>query len=197
MTKIPAVVLLGGAVAFLTACGSGECLWDSECGAGAMCAADGQCLPQDGFDNGVPPVAGGIYAEGVAVSEAALRGDIGGEHGMDGPAHRVEIYEWDLGTDVLVYSPDGDAFSFIYLDQPLSRLPLGTTTYPAGRAVDGVEINGQLCITGGGYDVPTSEIEVTVREGSDGERDYSFDAKTAGDDWAVTDVSVGPAAVGG
>lgn len=196
--KIPAVVLFGGVVAFLSACDTRDCLWDSECGAGSMCATDGQCMPQDGFENGTPPVAGGVYAEGVSVSQAALTGDIGAERGMAGPAHRVEVYEWDLGTDILVYSEDGDAFSFVYMDQPLQSLPLGTTTFPAGRAVDGVEVNGQLCITGGGYDVPASEVEVTVTERSNGERDYSFDVETAGEDWAVTEISVTPdAAVGG
>lgn len=188
--KIPAVILFGGVVAFLSACDSRDCVWDSDCGAGAMCAVDGECLAQDGFENGDPRVAGGVYAEGVAVSQAALRGDIGAERGMTGAAHRVEVYEWDLGTDVLVYSADGDAFSFIYMDQPLDALPMGRTTFPAGRSVDGVEVNGQLCITGGGYDVPASEIEVTVSETSEGERNYSFDVETSGDDWAVTDLRV-------
>lgn len=191
MLKIPAVVLFGGLVAFLAGCDSRECLWDNDCGTGAMCAADGQCLPADGLD-GAPPVAGGVYAEGVAVSQAALRGDIGSERGMSGPAHRVEVYEWDLGTDILVYSPDGDAFSFIYMDQPLDSLPEGTTTFQAGRPNNGVEVNGQLCITGGGYDVPAQEIAVTVRENSTGEREYSFDARSAGEDWAVTDLVVQP-----
>lgn len=186
--KVPAVILFGGVVAFLSGCDSRDCLWDSECGVGDMCAVDGQCVSRS--DMGAPPVAAGIYAEGVGVTQAALRGDIGGEQDMSGPAHRVEVYEWDLGTDVLVYSADGDAFSFIYMDQPLDALPMGTTTFPAGRAVDGVEVNGQLCITGGGYDVPASEIEVTVSETSEGERNYSFDVETSGDDWAVTDLRV-------
>lgn len=189
MLKIPAVVLFGGLVVFLAGCDSRECLWDNDCGMGAMCAVDGQCLPGN---EGAPPVAGGVYAEGVAVSSAALRGDIGAERGMRGPAHRVEVYEWDLGTDILVYSPDGDAFSFIYMDQPLDSLPTGTTTFQAGRPTNGVEVNGQLCITGGGYDVPASEIAVTVRENNAGEREYSFDARSAGDDWAVTDLVVQP-----
>lgn len=190
MLKIPAVVLFGGLVVFLAGCDSRECMWDNDCGMGGMCAIDGQCLP-NGFD-GVPPVAGGVYSEGVAVTQAALRGDIGTQRGMEGPAHRVEVYEWDLGTDILVYSPDGRAFSFLYMDKPLESLPLGTTTFQAGRSTKGVELNGQLCITGGGYDVPASEITVSVRENNSGEREYSFNARSSGGDWAVTDIVVQP-----
>lgn len=182
MRSIPAALLFGGFVA-LTGCADGECILNQQ----GMCVGDNDARGM----NGSPAVAQGVYADGMDVRGASLRGDIGERTDLGGPAHRVEVYEWDLGTDLLVYSEQGEAFTFVYLDQPLEALPEGTTVFPSGRSVNGVEVNAQLCVTGGSYDVPASEVVVTVDEHEDGSREYAFDMRSAGDDWAVTDVAVG------
>jgi hypothetical protein len=174
MRMIPAALLVGGLVGVMGGCAAGE-------------------FGNDGRLSGAPPVAQGVYADGLDVQGASLRGDIGQRTELSGPAHRVEIYQWDLGTDLLVYSAGGEAFTFIYLDQPLEALPVGTTAFAAGRSQNGVQVNSQLCVTGGSYDVPASEIVVTVAENLEGSREYSFDSRSAGSDWAVTEVTVGAA----
>lgn len=193
MTKLRAFLVSGGFVIALSGCGSRDCVWDGECGSGDMCTVDGQCRSRD--DLGAARVPAGIYAEGVNVTRAALSGDIGTAEELEGPAHRVEVYQWSRGTDVLIYSEDASAFSFLYLNEPLSSLPVGETTFPAGRSVDGTSLNGQLCITGGSYDVPASEVVVTVSESDDGSREYRFEVETSRDDWATAELVTAPSPV--
>ncbi|MFZ9887073.1 MAG: hypothetical protein ACO3JL_06190 [Myxococcota bacterium] len=193
MKKLRAFLVSGGFVIALSGCGMRECVFDGECGLGDTCSVDGQCRAADGI--GAERIPAGIYAEGLNVTRAALRGDIGNASGLSGPAHRVEVYQWTRGTDVLIYSEDATAFSFLYLNEPLSSLPVGETTFPAGRSVDGTAVNGQLCITGGAYDVPASEVVVTVTEADDGSREYRFEVETSRDDWATAELATAPTPV--
>lgn len=115
------------------------------------------------------------------VEYAVLDGYVGRTE-MQGAAHRVEVYEYEGGSDLLVYGDEGRAFAYVYASMPFDRLPLGDSLYGYGD-----DVSAQLCLTGGGYDRPASSVLVSVEEDELG-RSYTFDIETTDADWAFADV---------